>query len=142
MDKINIDALFPAKNKTEHKYGSLDINTLINPLAIQNKFSVDKLIQTKKDKRKRVLDAYYKVYKSCLNKINFTDKSGLTYFIFDIPAVMLGCADFNSDECLDFVEHKIKKLHIDILKLSSLKLYVSWTSIESNVNASKGVKSA
>lgn len=134
MDKININNLFPS-NKPINQNTPLDVNTIYNQdRKINNRFSVDSLLKRKEDRKRKTIENYRKVYHMVLNKISTVNKiNDTTELIYDVPEAIFGCKDYNSTDCLEYVENKLRNLyHMDTLKLTNKSIFISWKHIEDN----------
>jgi cytidylate kinase len=128
LDRINIDNLFC---KTDNK--PLDVYSLYNveENRVKNKikFSIDKLINAKEEKKKKLYQQYKKIYNICLNKIDLANSVGKTEMIYDVPIYIHKCDNYTPAECLEYIEDKLKELNIDTLVLSHSALFICWINI-------------
>lgn len=138
MDKININNLF-SKNKLANKERPLDIKSLFannNNTRIEKKvsFSIEKLLNHKEEKIKRTREQYRKIYNMILNKIDTVSKiNDTTDIIYDVPECIIGFKDYNSIECLEYLENKLRSVYfMDTLKLSNKSIFISWKHIVRN----------
>ena len=138
MDRININNLFP-KNRIATNDNPLDVKSLFkcNPALGEKKsvdFSVDGLLIHKEERKKKIRDQYRKTYNMVLNKIKIVNKiNDTTDIIYDVPEAVFGLKEYNSHECLEYIENKLRNLYyMDTLKLSSKSMFISWKSIENN----------
>ena len=122
MDKLNTKAL--AINNRE-----ITSSVFVNE---NDAFSVQKLIQAKEDKRKKVLIQYNLVYDLCINKITQANILGLTDIIYEVPDIIFGLHEYSPVDCLEFLERKLRLLKIDTYKVPPYSLFISWYYIEIN----------
>jgi hypothetical protein len=134
MDKLSIDNLFSTKSLSKNK---LDVNSLINnkPEIKINKsrhFTSNELIQTRNERRKKVLEYYIKYYDSCFEKIELLDKQGKTDLIFEVPVRIPDCPNYIAMNCIDYVEKKLREQYMDTSILNDNSIFVTWKYIEIN----------
>jgi hypothetical protein len=129
MDKITINNLFP----TTCDLQPLDIHSLYNSKQehVKNKinFNIDRLINLRETRKKRVLIQYEKVYGMCLKKINMANNLNKTEVVYDVPEAAYGYFDYTSIECLKYIEERLKEMKLEILLLDSKSIYISWANI-------------
>jgi hypothetical protein len=133
MDNININNLFPLSNSRSSVDKPLDVTSLYNFDRPQN----IELEANVKEKKRIIHNRYRKITDMCLNKIKSANKINKTDIVFNIPLTVFGCHEYNSDECLDYMEYKLRKLYMDTYILSKTAIFVSWLNIENNMKDSK-----
>ncbi len=137
MERININNLFP-KNRISDKNQPLDVKSLYHSDTQDSKkrvdFSVDGLLTHKEERKKKSRDHYRKTYNMVLNKIKSVNKiNDTTDIIYDVPEGIFGVRDYDSDDCLDYIQRKLRDLYfMYTLKLSSKSIFISWKNIEEN----------
>ena len=134
MNNININNLFSnIKNTKGDKDNPLDIYSLFNTEETNEKnkvdFSIEKLKNVRKDKEKKILDNYKKIFHICLDKINDANKMNQSDIIFNVPVAIFRLPDYNSIECLQYIEKKLRELKIDTLIISNKSIFISWANI-------------
>lgn len=141
MDRLNINNLFPT-NKDNIR--PLDVNSLYNPKKKKknDKFSIDGLINDQEEKKKKVLEHYNRIYNMVLKKIKTMNKiNNTTEIIYDVVGSIYGCREYNSFDCLNYIEKRLReKYYMDTYKLSEKSIFISWKNIKENrekVNKSK-----
>jgi hypothetical protein len=148
MDNINISNLFPAsynKNTTNEPLNVRSLYNFNNKCSLKLNedtrkpvnFSIDSLINVRKEKQKKIHDKYKRITDTCLNNIKSANKIYQTDIIFNVPLTVLGCNEYDSLECLDYIEYKLRKLHMDTYIISKTTIFISWLHIEDNMNKSK-----
>lgn len=140
MDKISIDVLSSNQNYGNSQ-GNLDVYSICSKTDNNEKFNVQNLIQTRNDRRQKLLDFYVKIYKICLEKINRANSINKTDIVFEVPDLIFECADYSSAGCLEFIENKLRGLYIDTYKLSRNAVFISWLYIEINMKTKSNVGS-
>jgi len=137
MEKININNLFSSKenvsNGTNNSSKPLDIYSLFHRDVnkIYN-FSVEKLINVRENREKEVLKEYRKKYKHCLDRIEEINNLDKYDTVYTIPMVIYDCTDYKPEDCIKYIEKKLKKYYIDTLVLSHKSIFISWNNIKKN----------
>ncbi|QKF93940.1 hypothetical protein QKU48_gp0482 [Fadolivirus algeromassiliense] len=133
MDKISINNLFPS---TSSDFQPLDVNTLYNPQEnkIKNKinFNIDRLIKLREERKQKIFVQYEKIFNMCLNKINLANNLNKTEIIYEVPEAAYGYFDYSSQDCLNYIEERLKNMDLDTLLLDPKTIYVSWLNLEEN----------
>jgi hypothetical protein len=134
MERININLLTSKNNNDEMcKAGELSINTMTSKKTKESYISqIDNLLKERKNRRKRLLTEYDKLFELCFQRILTADKMNITEICFDIPSHILGCNEYIVSECIDFLENKLRSLDIDTLRITNNSLFISWLFIELN----------
>ena len=132
MDEISINNLFSTGNNFE----PLDVHNLYNPNDQKEKnklnFNIDRLIKLREERKKKILIQYEKIFNLCLNKINLANNLNKIEIIYDVPDGIYGHFDYNSSNCLDYIEKKLQSMHLDTLIFNNKTIYVSWLNLEEN----------
>ena len=135
MNKINIDNLFNNTGK-EEQYRPLDVYSLYNPQKnLEEKeinFSVERLINHRKEKKNRVIDEYKKIFRMCLKKVDVANKLNTYDIVYEIPIAIYRCNEYRPTDCLNFIEERLKKLFLDTYVISDYSVFISWKNIEKN----------
>lgn len=133
MDKISIDLLTSKAINNDHNVTSLSVFSLSKNKENENYVTqIDNLINTRKQKRKKLLSEYNKLFSRCVERIQIADTLNQTEICFQIPSAIINCNDYNSTECLEFIENKLRDLDIDTLKVTSNSIFITWIYIELN----------
>lgn len=134
MDKISINSIF---SQNSNSTGKLDVNTICDTNKKQSedkiKFSVDRLIQLRRERKKMINMEYEKQYDICLNEIELANKIGMSKIAFDVPPVIYGFKDYNQFDCLEYIHKKLLRMKFDTIIVSSSQILISWEDIESNI---------
>ena len=147
MYNINICNLFPASYSGTDSHSPLDVRTLYDfnkkcSLKINDdnrkpvEFNVESLINVRKEKKRMTHNKYKKITDVCLNKIKNANKINQTDIIFNVPLTVFGCNEYNTWNCLDYMEYKLRKLHMDTYVMSETTIFISWLNIENNMKNS------
>jgi hypothetical protein len=112
----------------------LGIDTIYNNKIRRNRigFSLDNLMNRKENKKRRLQIEYEKVFDSCLKKIAQANHIDMTDIIFEIPTGIIGCYDFSIKDCSDYILDKLKRMYMDVVKLSYKSIFISWYYIKEN----------
>jgi len=141
MDNINIKNIFVNNNNSyrkENKDNSLflsEINTynLIskNKLVdvVNDDFIVNKIKYVQKYENDLVLEVYEEKFKECLLKINDGIDINLTDIFFTVSKGHFGCKKYDSQECLKYIEEKLRKKKFETLITSKTEIFISWKKL-------------
>jgi len=133
MDKISINNLFPSTND----FQPLDVNNLYNTndQKVKNKinFNIERLIKLREERKRKILVQYEKIFNMCLKKISLANNLNYTEVIYDIPEAIYGHFDYNPNDCLEYVNNKLKNMHLDTIYMGDKQIYVSWINLEDNM---------
>lgn len=137
MNTININQLFPSENTTK-KNGKLDIESLFKGLPLnnikKNNFSSAQLLEGINDRRVKKLKYFIKCLNSCTKQIEKMDKEGYTDTVFTVPDYVTEIPSYNSNECLDYIIDNLTLQKLDILKISNISIFITWSDIELKFN--------
>jgi len=140
MNNINIKNIF-ANNTLQNNYNSntdiniseFSVNTLVESntfkTTISDDFIVNKIKSNKKNEIVKINDLYETKYKECLMKINNAIELNLTDVIFSVGITYFGYQNYNSFECIKYVEKKLKEKNFLTLKISHKDIFISWKNI-------------
>lgn len=130
MDKISVETVCSSYDRTK----VLDVDSLINRNTDENKvvFNIDKLINVREDKKKRVLEHHKRLFKICLKRINVYNDKYKTDMVYEIPNTIHTCPEYEPDNCMAYIEDKLRELHMDTYVVTPLTIFVSWVNIEKN----------
>ena len=136
MNTININQLFPSEDSTK-KNGKLDIESLFKGLPlnnIKNNFSSAQLLEGINDRRVKKLKYFIKCLNNCTKQIEKMDKEGYTDTVFTVPDYVPEISSYNSNECLDYIIDNLTLQKLDILKISNISIFITWSDIELKFN--------
>lgn len=85
-------------------------------------YSGNNLQQVKEAELEKVLLKYQNYYLRCTQKIKELNKKKITDFIFYVPS----SNDYESSECLYFIEFKLMQQHFNTLILNPNQIFISW----------------
>ena len=140
MNNININNIFnnnilQNNNSSEKSISIKDfsVNTLVNFTTINNNISDDYILNkikiNKKNEEKKISDLYENNYKECLLKINTAVELNLTDIIYHVGLSFFGYNNYNSLECLKYIQQKLKDKLFLTLIISKTDIFVSWKNI-------------
>ncbi|CAH6421683.1 Hypothetical protein KVN_LOCUS413 [uncultured virus] len=137
MDKINIGNLF--NNYKNDKHTSIDTNNIFDREKrsednIKNNFSVQKIIQSKHERKNKLTKNYKKIYNICLKRIDLANKLNITEIIYDVPQIIYGCEEYSTIDCLKYIEKNLQDIKFDTLLLNKKSIFISWFNLEENIN--------
>ena len=132
MQNININNLFP-NNKNNYK--PLDIQSLYDQLNKKIKkvdFSIQDIINTKEQERKKTMNEYKKYFHKCLIKIKTAHKLKKEDMIYIVPDRIIYCQEYNSIDCLNYIQSHLRKIYMDTFILSRKSIFITWINLEKN----------
>ena len=132
MSNINLNLITTSKKIT--KTDKLSIDSLTSNREKTDLMKVDNLIRTRKLRRHRILEEYNRLFNNLMDKIQLANSLNKTELIFDIPVNTIEGVTYKYDcnECVDFIQTKIKNLYIYTIRTSYNSIFVSWLYIEIN----------
>ena len=141
LEKLNIQNLFTIGEDTKpYIDGKLDINTLFCDNMKNNKdykFNSSVLLNGVKKRRQKMKEYCSETFKTCCDTIVSANNSGLTDIIYEIPETVPDCLDYKPNECLNFIEQKLKEQKIGTLTLSKTKIFITWNNLEEKIKQSE-----
>ena len=133
MDRISINNLFPSSNN----FQPLDVNSLynINEQRTKNKisFNIDRLVSLREERKKKVFIQYEKIFNMCLNKINLANGLNKNELVYYVPEAVYGYFDYRSNDCLEYIEDKLRNMKLETLILDNTSIYISWENIAKKI---------
>ena len=113
--------------------GDFSVNTLVEsntfkPL-ISDDFIINKIKSNKQNEVIKINDLYETKYKECLIKINNSIELNLTDIIFSVGKSYFGYQNYNSLECIKYIEKKLINKNFLTLKISYNDIFISWKNI-------------
>lgn len=139
MDKININNLFA--NAKAGRNGEINVSNMFDYDEDQTlatvELNIDRMLEMKEEKRKLAQSQYYKLFKLCIKKINDAISIGENKIIYEIPYDVPLVTEYSFSECMEYINNKIKKLHMDTIIVSQLSIFISWEFIEENRKENK-----
>lgn len=73
--------------------------------------------------RKRKMEKYYKVLAECVNFIKGKSFANETECLYEFDVILLSD---DTDECLEFVMRKLREHLLDVAKVNSRTIFISW----------------
>lgn len=135
MDKISIDTLFPSKSG-KRKYNNVNTESLFPNESRLNTslpyIDSNELIEERKTKEHMIKNIYKKMLTHCINKIKTANSLDFTDIIYEVPIMVYMYPKYNSIDCLEYIEKKLRKSDIDTLILNQNNIFVTWLNVERN----------
>jgi len=141
MDKFSISSLCPDNDKNKNKF-----NANMNVPAHQkygddvDNLDIETLNEARKLKERNKIKAYKNILRQCYAKIRLADSTGITDIIYDVPPIVLGCTNYDSFECLKYVEEELNNLCLDTLIMTHRHIFISWFNLDENKKLLKKLK--
>lgn len=140
MNNINIKNIFAnnilqnnLQEKTIITINDFSVNTLVESYTFKSTISDDYIINkikiNKINEKKKNDDLYEELYKNCLIKINTTIELNMTDIIYNIGLSYFGYINYNSFECLKYIDNKLKEKKFLTLIMSNNDIFISWKNI-------------
>jgi hypothetical protein len=140
MNNINIKNIFTnnilENNSQEKNISSINdfsVNTLIKSnvfkTSISSDYIVNKIKSNKINEKKKTNELYDEKYKECLIKINTALELNMTDIIYNVGISYFGYSNYNSIECIKYIELKLKEKKFLTLILSNKDIFISWSNI-------------
>ena len=134
--KLNLQTLFGSNKSNIVVNGRLDINTLFRQNIdedIDSFINPEDLLISINKKREELEKIHIKLYKKCCNTIMSANIVGLTDIYYDIPYSFAGMPEYDPLICLLFIKNKLKDKCILTKIVSKIKIFITWSSIESKL---------
>jgi hypothetical protein len=139
MNNINIKNIFDnnynltkttledSGTHTIHNFNVDDLTKNSNPyVKLTDDFLINKIKYNEHIEHKKVQDLYEIKYNDCLMKINSAIDINITDIFFQVTDAFFGFKLYNSFDCLNFIQEKLRKKNFDTLIISKNKLFISW----------------
>ena len=132
---INVDDLCPELPRST---GKLNVDTIsinyplieINDSMPHVKIDHNEIIKKINMKRKNKLYHYLLIFNKCCRKINEASDKDLYDIVFSVPYFVSQCPLYCVQECVDFVNQRLKKELFDTYVLNDTSLFITWRFIE------------
>jgi len=128
MNNINIENLFKCKTRN-NKPGVLDVKTITH---VKEQFNVNKLIETKKSKREKLLYYYRKAYENCIAKIDVANKLGKTDLLYTVKEFITNCPGYQPQYCIEYIKNKLQNDLFNTYIIDHKTIFITWLYIEMN----------
>ena len=137
MNNININNLFNINkiNTINEKNIEKEFNVLnlvkanLYSYNMNDDFIVNKIINLEKDEKKKIKELYELKYKECLLKINYSIDMNLTDIFYNVNENFFGYKNYNSLECLKYVQYRLRKKKFETFIINNTIIFVSWINI-------------
>lgn len=138
MNNINIKNIFANntlqnQNNTISTINDFSVNTLVESNTFKSNISddyvVNKIKSNKINEKKKLDDLHDELYKMCLIKINNAIELNMTDIIYNVSVRYFGYSNYNSFECITYIDTKLKEKKFLTLILSKKSIFISWKNI-------------
>lgn len=140
MNNINIKNIFAnniLQNNPQEKnnitISDFSVNTLVESNCFKTNISDDyivgKIKSNKINEINKLNELYETLYKECLIKINTAIELNMTDIIYTVGLSYFGYKNYNTYECIGFIEKKLKEKNFLTLKITHKDLFISWKNI-------------
>ena len=138
MNNINITNIFSNNTLLNNSNKNICINDFsVNTLIESNTFNtvitddylIDKIKINKKNEIIKTFDFYNSKYKECLIKINNAIELNLIEIIYSVENSYFGYQTYNSDECIKYIDKKLKEKNFLTKKITNKDIVISWENI-------------
>jgi len=140
MNNINIKNIFAnnilqnnSQEKTTISINDFSVNTLVESntykSTISDDYIINKIKNNKINEKKKIDELYDELYKYCLIKINTAIELNFTDIIYNIGTSYFGYSNYNSYECLKYIDSKLKEKKFLTLIISNNGIFISWKNI-------------
>lgn len=131
MDKLNINNLFNQNSPNlSNSSNNFDIYSLFNNSHDSDSFTIDSLIQKKKNLSLSLKSEYKKYLKLALTHIQHANNSNLFSITFNVPFFSFHCPNYNYIDCIHFIIRRLNKINIDASFSPPNSIYISWFNID------------
>ena len=139
MNNINIKNIFDdnynltksiINDSNKYSIQNLNVSDLIpnlNPyVKLTDDYLINKIKYNEYIEKKKVQELYEIKYNDCLMKINSAIDINMTDIFFQILDAHFGYKLYNSYECLNLIQEKLRKKNFDTLIIKTNKIFISW----------------
>ena len=139
MNNINIKNIFDnnynltksinddSNNFSIHNLNVNDLTANLNPcVKLTDDYLINKIKYNEHVEKKKVQELYEVKYNECLMKINSAIDVNMTDIFFQVLDAYFGCKLYNSYECLNSIQEKLRKKNFDTLIISNNRIFISW----------------
>lgn len=131
MEKFNIENLFYCKTLGNDRSNALDVLSIAKQSSSKS-FTVNNLIETRENTRKRILRKYMEMYEGCLKKIDIANNLKKTDLLYTVKESIPSFPEYNPNDCIDFIQSKLHECYMDTHKINRCTLFITWVYIELN----------
>jgi hypothetical protein len=130
MDNISISNLFPASITNK----PIDAQSLYNykeqKKKIKTKIDIDRLVNLREERKKKVIDQYDKVFNMCMSKVKLANEMNKFNIIYEVPEMVFGYFEYKPFECMQHIESKLKEYNFDTRIISNKLIFISWLNLK------------
>ena len=88
--------------------------------------SLNEVLRIQKDRKKRVIKTFEKIFERVKIRITHSAKYGATHCYYNIPQLLYGLPSVNIEECADYVYNKLKKEGFVVYRIQTTHFLISW----------------
>lgn len=133
MNNINISNIFSNSDfQNQSNNDVLDVINLVKNNAsntISGDFIINKIKYIDKCDKQKNMDLYELKYNECLAKINLAIDMNITDIFYTIGINYFGYKTYNSLECLNFIQKKLRAKNFETYINSSKEIFISWKTV-------------
>lgn len=136
---FSVDQLFPLEHDAiSNNKKKFNVETLFSGTADDPNVVIDMshqiLIERRKKRAEDLQKQYMMCYKHCWDKIDASDKDGLTETIFEIPSNLPHYPEYSPTDCINMIQTKLRKEEFmdTIILNNDQSIFINWMNIEKN----------
>ncbi|AYV75790.1 MAG: hypothetical protein Terrestrivirus3_59 [Terrestrivirus sp.] len=129
MEKLNIQNLFNCQTGNNR---TLDVKSIID--KTDDSFDIKKLVESREQRRKKLVDIYRRTYVNCIKKIDVANSINKTDLLYTIAPLIADLPDYDPRECLKYIDDQLKGLYFDTYIVNATTIFITWLYIEVNIN--------
>ena len=144
MESININNLFGKKFNNDSNIDikrNFSVSNITASNIIKNILNDDDIIEkikiNKLTEKKKLNEKYQEIYNQCLVKINNAIDHDLTDIYFCVGDGCFGIKGYNSMECLNHIQKRLREKNFETLIYSENDIFISWKSLKNKINEKK-----
>jgi hypothetical protein len=139
MNNINIKNIFDdnynltksiMNDSNKYSIQNLNVSDLTpnsNPyVKLTDDYLINKIKYNEHIENKKVKELYEIKYNDCLMKINSAIDVNMTDIFFQVLDAHFGYKLYNSYECLNLIQEKLRNKNFDTLIITKNKIFISW----------------
>ena len=101
-------------------------SSITNKHIITDDFIINKIKYNEITEKKKLKELYDTKYSECLIKINNGIDICITDIFFEITNGYFGYKSYNSRDCLEYIQKKLRKRNFNTLIISNTRIFISW----------------
>ena len=140
MEGININNLFGKKFNNDSNIDirkNFSVSNITTSNIIKNLLNDDDIIEkiklNKITEKKKLNDKYQEIYNQCLVKINSAIDHDITDIYFNVGDACFGIKGYDSMECLNHIQKKLRDKNFETLIYSKNDIFISWKNLKNKI---------